>query len=121
MTDFPTLLYRCPGPWSGNGYTFGSRPAKDETEYATALADGWHPTVPDAVEAFRKPKPVEVFGSLPVEVPPDDAPPTRAEIEAKAAELGIPVHHKHKDETILKKIEEAIAAQEVPEHVLDQA
>lgn len=123
MTDFPTILYRCPGKWLANGFTFATRPANNEEEYAAALADGWWPTVPEAEKAFRNPAPVAAPPSpAPVpDVPPDDAPVTRAEIEQKAAELGIPVHHKHKDETILKKIEEALAAQEAPADVVDEA
>ncbi len=118
MTEFPTLLYKCPGPWSGNGYTFGSRPANDQTEFDAAVSDGWHPTVPLAVEAWRKP----VAAPIPLEPPPVplDAPPTREEIEAKAKELGIAVHHKHSDATLLKKIDEALAPKE-PAGDVDQA
>jgi hypothetical protein len=110
MTDFPTILYKCPGPWPGNGYSFATRPADDEAQYEAAVSDGWHPTVPLAVEAWRKPAPVvsPQPSPIPVQVPADDAPPTREEIEAKAKELGITVHHKHSDATLLKKIEEAI-------------
>jgi hypothetical protein len=59
------------------------------------------------VEAWRKPVQVLV-PPAPASVPDDNAPPTRAEIEAKCAELGITVHHKHSDATLLKKIEEAL-------------
>lgn len=119
MTDFPTILYKCPGPWSGNGYSFATRPANDRQEFDAALADGWHPTVPQAVEAWRKPVAVQTTPE-PSSVPPDDAAPTRAEIEQKAKELGIAVHHKHSDATLLKKIEEALAPKE-PAGDVDQA
>ena len=111
MTEFPTILYKCPGNWPGNGYSFGTRPANDQGEFDAAVSDGWHPTVPQAVEAWRnpvvvvvKPEPVPVLDP----VPDDNAPPTRAEIEQKAKELGIAVHHKHSDATLLKKIEDAL-------------
>jgi hypothetical protein len=110
MIQFPTILYRCPGPWLGGGYSFATRPANDEAEYDAAVSDGWHPTVPLAVEAWRKPVQVQPQPQpAPVSVPDDDAPPTRAEIEAKCAELGIAVHHKHSDSTLLRKIEEALS------------
>jgi hypothetical protein len=111
MTEFPTILYKCPGPWLGGGYSFATRPANNPDEYDAAVSDGWHPTVPLAVEAWRKPVQVEVppqIAPAPANVPDDNAPPTRAEIEAKCAELGITVHHKHSDATLLKKIEEAL-------------
>jgi hypothetical protein len=64
-------------------------------------------------------KPVAVPVPAPPPVPlPDDGPPTRAEIEAKCKELGIAVHHKHNDATLLKKIEDALKE---PARALDQA
>jgi hypothetical protein len=117
MIEFPTLLYKCPGPWVGGGYSFATRPANDEAEFDAAVSDGWHPTVPLAVEAWRKPVAVPVPAPPPVPLP-DDAPPTRAEIEAKCKELGIAVHHKHNDATLLKKIDDALKE---PARVLDQA
>ena len=123
MTDFPTLLYKCPGPWSGNGYTFGSRPADNESEFAAALADGWHETVPKAVEAWKAPKASPTQTPSAPEAPPqlENAPPSREEIERKCAELGIPVHHKNTDATLLKKIEEALAQPKEPAGDVDQA
>lgn len=119
--DFPTLLYKCPGPWSGNGYTFGSRPANDQSEFDAAVSDGWHPTVPQAVEAWKAPK-SPTLAQAPAAPPPvdADAPPTRDEIEAKCRELGITVHHKHSDATLLKKIEEALTQPKEPPGELDQ-
>ena len=121
MIQFPVLLYQYPGPSSGNGVTFATRPANDQAEYDAAVSDGWHPTVPQAVEAWREPvaaaPPIPVPPSVPL---PDDAPPTRAEIEAKCKELGIPVHHKHNDATLLKKIDDALALKETSGG-LDQA
>ena len=119
MTEFPTILYKCPGIWSGNGYSFATRPANDREEFDAAVSDGWHPTVPLAVEAWRKPVAAAPTNPVPPSVPlPDDAPPTRAEIEAKCKELGISVHHKHNDATLLKKIDDALKE---PARVLDKA
>ncbi len=119
MTEFPTILYKCPGIWPGNGYSFATRPANDQTEFDAALADGWHPTVPQAVEAWRKPVAVQTTPE-PSSVPPDDAAPTRAELEQKATELGIKFDGRTGDKTLLKKIEEALAPKE-PAGDVDQA
>lgn len=91
--EFPTLFYRCPGPHQRPGGTFSYRGIKSESEAQAAIAEGWHETLPAAVEAFDKPS----AAAAPVAPPPveesapadDDAPPTRDELEQRAAELGI--------------------------------
>jgi hypothetical protein len=120
MTQFPVFLYQCPGTWSGDGFTFGARLANDQGEFDAAVTDGWYPTVPQAVEAWRKPVQVSI-PPAPVSVPDDDAPPTREEIEAKCADLGITVHHKHSDSTLLKKIDDALALLKETSDGLDEA
>jgi hypothetical protein len=120
MIQFPVFLYQCPGTWSGDGFTFGARLANDQGEFDAAFAEGWYPTVPQAVEAWRKPVQVSI-PPAPVSVPDDDAPPTREELEAKATELGITVHHKHSDSTLMKKIDDALALLRGTSGELDQA
>lgn len=101
--DFPALVYRCPGPHVGpKGTTYGAELVKDETESAAALSAGWFATLPEAVEAFLSPP----------TVPADDAPPTREELEAKAAELGVKVDKRWGDKRLLDAIEAALAAKE---------
>lgn len=121
MTQFPVLLYKCPGEWPGDGFTFGARVANDQGEFDAAVSDGWHSTVPEAVEAWKAPQLPPTPAETPdASLPPLDAPPTREEIEAKCAELGIAVHHKHNDATLLKKIEDALSLKETTGG-LDQA
>lgn len=70
-------------------------------EWEQAQADGWHLdqyAAKAAQEAASKPAPADVPG--------DDAPPTRAELEQKAQELGIKFDGRWGD----KKLSEAIAA-----------
>jgi len=43
-----------------------------------------------------------------VDVSDDDAPPTRAELEAKAAELGIKVDKRWSDKTLGERIDDAL-------------
>ena len=122
MIQFPVLLYKCPGGWPGDGFTFGARGANDQGEFDAAVSDGWHATVPEAVEAWKAPQPSPTAVETPeASLPPLDAPPTREEIEAKAAELGITVHHKHSDSTLLKKIDDALALLKETSDGLDQA
>lgn len=110
--EFPTILYKCPGPWSGNGYSFSTCPANDQGQYDAARASGWHPTVPEAVAAWKSPASKAAPDTAKGPEPSLNAAPTRAEIEQKAKELGISVHHKHSDATLLKKIDEALAPKE---------
>jgi hypothetical protein len=120
MTQFPMFLYQCPGTWSGDGFTFGGRVANDQGEFDAAVSDGWHPTVPQAVEAWRSPVQFPV-PAAPASVPDDDAPPTREELEAKATELGIEFDGRHKDSTLMKKIDDALALLRETSGELDQA
>jgi hypothetical protein len=109
MTEFPTLLYKCPGPWSGNGYTFGSLPVEDEAGLSAALSDGWHRTVPEAVAAQGK-APAKAVSPTSEPEPDLDltSPPTREEMERQAGELGIRFDGRTGDKTLMKRIEEAL-------------
>lgn len=77
-----TMLYKCPGPHEihGGHFDYTIVDADDFDALATAQADGWFPTTPEAKAAYEaeKAKPES-----------DDAPPTREELKAKADELGI--------------------------------
>ena len=114
MTLFPTSVYRCPGPhWGPFGTTYDSRGAADEEALAALLAEGWHATLPAAAEAFLNP-PAPVAEAPPAEpvpapvIPADDEPPTRAELEQKARELGIRFDGRTTDRRLLKLITEKL-------------
>ena len=85
-------------------------------ELDAAIADGWHVSLPEAYaarEAALAPKPLDIPAPVlpePEAIPDDNAPPTRAEMIAKADELGIKVDARWSDKTLLAKIEEALAA-----------
>jgi hypothetical protein len=57
--EFPRLVFTSPGPFTCNGGTYGHVPVKDSSEYEAAMKAGYHPTVPEALEAGKKPKAVE--------------------------------------------------------------
>jgi len=101
MSDqFPKMLYKAGGAEELHGGNFHTFIAQDEQDEAAALADGWHLTTPEAVEA-SKPQAVADETS--------DEPPTRDELEQKAKELGIEFDGRTGDKTLAKKIAAAVA------------
>lgn len=108
MLIFPTIVYRVPGAHSGDGFTYDYAGALDQKAYDALVAQGWHATLVDAVS----PPVVAPAASEPVidEVPADDAPVTRAELEAKANELGVKFDGRTSDAKLLAKIDAAIVA-----------
>jgi len=113
MTDFPTIVYRCPGDrWGPPHTTYQSIGVTDQKSFDKALVDGWFATLPEAVEAFLNPAPERVAV---VSEPVDNAPPTRDEMLVKAAEIGLTVDKRWSDKTLANKIIEALEAQEAAE------
>jgi hypothetical protein len=106
MLSFPTIVYRVPGAHSGDGYTYDYAGALDQKAYDALKAQGWHATLPEAVS----PPVVAPAASEPVidEVPADDAPVTRAELEAKANELGVKFDGRTSDALLLSRINAAL-------------
>ena len=103
--DFPTLVYRCPGPHVGPpGTTYAAEPAADEAALAAALSAGWFKTLPEAVEAFLAPKTEAASETV------DESPPTRAELEERAAELGVKVDKRWGDKRLMQEIVAALEA-----------
>lgn len=127
MSDFPTIVYKSPGRHSGPpGKTYDYKGVVDEAEMAAALADGWFRTIPEACdESLRGPAARERFEagvptltpSGPVTKAPevdsggfaDEAPPTRAELETKARELGLQFDGRTTDKRLAERIAAALA------------
>jgi len=82
---------------------------------AKRVAEGWCTSKADALGAkpAQPPVPVAAADAPAVDVTSDDvtddAPPTRAELEAKAAELGIKVDKRWSDKTLGERIESLLA------------
>lgn len=103
---FPRLMFRSPGPEQCLGGTYAHKLAQDSDEYAAQLQEGWHGTLPEALA----PAPVIVPVVVPKEPEPAvDAPPTSEEIRRKAQELGLKVHHKASDATVLAMVTARLA------------
>ena len=112
--NFPTIVYRCPGACVGSlGTTFSSVGVDDAEQLEQRLADGWHRTMPEAIDAYLNPQPVVTITPAPqpdpAPIPNDDAPPTRAEMLAQAHQLGLRVDRRWSEETLLARINAAMA------------
>lgn len=106
--QFPTILYKCPGDHQRPGGSYAYRAACDEDARALLIAEGWCDTLPEAIEA-AKPKPVVVAPVVVEPPPPDDnQPPTRAEMEEKAKELGITFDGRTSDAKLSRLIVRAL-------------
>lgn len=79
--EFPTALYRCPGQHSCPGGTFSCVGAEDEEQFAARIAEGWFPTMPEAMagKLADAPAPVVVVESA----------PDRDALKAEATALGL--------------------------------
>lgn len=88
----PKMLFKSPGPhnWEGIPHDWMVCESSDVDKY---LADGWHSTIFDAVEAA---KPAE-----------QKVEPTREEMEVQAAALGIKVDGRWSDNRLMEEIAKA--------------
>lgn len=99
MIQFPTILYKTPGQHFGPfGKTYKTHAAADAVQFDALVADGWHETLPAAC------------GEVADKAPEPDllAPATRAELEAKAAELGLKFDGRTRDGKLAAMIGEAL-------------
>lgn len=96
----PTMLYRCPGPHEIHGGKF-DYVIVDEDEVAGKLQEGWFATTGEAKEAHEA-------SLIDGDSKDDESAPTRAELEAKATELGIKFDGRTKDKALADKIEAAL-------------
>ena len=100
MTDFPTIMYRTPGPHKKpRGKTYAYKGAADQAEFDVLIAKGWFPSYEDAV-----------VGKIVAAVSEIDtvSPATRDELEAKAKELGVSFNARTSDKTIAERIASAL-------------
>ena len=100
MTDFPTIVYRTPGPHKKpRGKTYAYKGAADQAGFDVLIAKGWFPSYEDAV-----------VGKIVAAVNKVDtvSPATRDELEAKAKELGVSFNARTSDKTIAERIASAL-------------
>lgn len=104
-----TMVYRAPGPHQLHGHDVDYQ-VIDGPDVTAALADGWFSTPTEAGEAYAAMLAEQAKTIPPAPVPPDDAPPTRAELEAKARELGIDFDGRTRDKRLGELIAQKLAA-----------
>ena len=106
MTDFPTIMYRTPGPHKKpRGGTYKTIGAADKAEFDALLKQGWFPSYEEAAAGKRAGKPVD-------ETADDNKPYSREELEAQAKELGVSFNARTSDKKLAERIIEAIEASE---------
>jgi hypothetical protein len=106
VTDFPTILYRTPGPHKKpRAGTYAYMGAADLDEFEALIVKGWFASYEEAAAS----KIVAAAEAL------DDAldtvsPATRDELEAKAKELGVSFNARTSDKKIAERIAAALEA-----------
>lgn len=107
MNDFPRMIYQAGGNEEIHGGRFATHIVNDQEELDAALAGGWYLTTTEAKAAAEKP--VASAAAPGAAIPDDNAPPTRAELEAKAVELGIEFSPRIGDAKLAERIEAELA------------
>jgi hypothetical protein len=103
--NFPTIVYKDKGPHARKGGTYDFKGVATAAELQPLLMAGWQLTLPEATgevppaaaDLTRLKGELEVLG--------DDEPPTRAELEQQAKELGIKFNKKVTDDELRKQID----------------
>ena len=103
--EFPRMLYKAGGPEHIHGGQFSTLIVNDEAEQADALEQGWQKTTPDA-KAYAEAKLAPKTGA---KEPADNEPPTRAELEQTAKDLGVKFDGRTPDKKLAEMIEAKLA------------
>lgn len=112
QNEFPRMVYQAGGNEEIHGGRFATNIVNDQDELDAALAGGWHLTTTEAKAAAEKPADVGATGTgagAADDDKDDNAPPTREELEAKAAELGIEFSPNIGDKKLGERIAAALA------------
>lgn len=99
MIEFPTIVYRVPGPYKapgGKGRTYDYHGAQDQAEFDKLANEGWFETIAAAQDAQAQAAAIEASA------------PSRVEMEQKATELGVKFDGRTTDKKLLERIEQAL-------------
>ena len=107
MIDFPTILYRVPGPHKKpRGGTYKTIGATDQDAFDDLTSKGWFPSYEAAISTVAGKAAPNV-----VEQPIDEVSgPTRSELESKASELGVSYDGRTSDKKLAERIAKALEA-----------
>jgi len=98
--DYPRFVFKVGGPFQMASGTYDRLLVQDKDESGEAMENGWFGNLQDAIDAKNAPVKKEQAA--------DDAPPTRAELEAKATELGIKFDARFGDKKLSDLIQKAL-------------
>lgn len=87
--DLPNVLYRCPGQWSRPGGTYDYLGVETPEAHDKAIADGWHLTMPEAIDAYEN-KRDAVIAEVEAEAVTESAPQSDPVDEANKPRRGRP-------------------------------
>ena len=103
--EFSVLVYKDKGPHQRAGGTYDHMLVETAAAMDEALASGWFKTMPEAISAGL-PAPVPVVAVQPI----SEMPPTRAELETKATELGLKFDGRTSDKKLADLIKATLEA-----------
>jgi len=111
MSEFSALVYRSPGTHRGpSGKSFDCRGVKSQEEMDAKLASGWFRTLAEAVNPETNAiNSIKTEPAAPEIIQEEEnRPPTRAELDQKATELGIKLDGRIGDKRLLILINEKL-------------
>ena len=111
--EFPRFVYLSPGNFRRGKSSYRYVSVNSLEEHDAYLAQGWSTSADLAIDRANAPTPAPAPASVPTPasapaVPEDNAPPTRAELETKAREIGLKFDGRTSDRTLLRRITQAI-------------
>ena len=107
--EFPRFVYLSPGNFRRGKSSYRYVSVNSLEEHDAYLAQGWSTSADLAIDRANAPTPAPAPAPVPAPVVPEDnAPPTRAELETKARELGLKFDGRTSDRTLLRRITQAI-------------
>jgi hypothetical protein len=107
--EFPRFVYLSPGNFRRGKSSYRYVSVNSLEEHDAYLAQGWSTSADLAIDRANAPTPAPAPAPVPAPVVPEDnAPPTRAELETKAREIGLRFDGRTSDRTLLRRITQAI-------------
>ena len=100
---YPTLVFKKNNVHPDHGRPYAFKQVWNDFDREALLGAGWFATMKEALSGKREQVQKET-PKVDTPVPDDNAAPTRAELEAKAKELGIGFDGRTSDAKLLKRI-----------------
>ena len=103
-TEFPTIVYKCPGSHHCAGGTFDFIQVKDETELEEKIKSGYRLSITAALNMDLEDEDEDEDQDE-----DEDGLPTREELEEKAKELNIKFNKRTSNDRLLDLIEKSLS------------